>query len=1098
MISKNFEVLKNKTPQLAEIAAFAESYIYSDPQSSVAKSRLYVEKITFILYKAYKIDLPEDKSISSLINNYEFKQKMPLSIVAKLNSIRKIANNVVHGSAVDSKLALLLLKEVYEVSRWFAAVALGVKASEYPEYIAPIPKKEAKIDSLSADIKLQKALDELEKTKIELKGVKSEKESQKIAVDELQYSEEKTRKHFIDVMLKQAGWDISEDGSNTQEVTQEEPVEGQPTATGTGYVDYVLWDKDGSPLAVIEAKKTSIAPEKGKKQASLYADALEKQYGRRPIIFYTNGFDTKIWDDVNKYPPRAVWGFYSKESLKRLIFQRSRKDIAVAQPDADIAGRDYQIRAIKAVCESFMKKNREALIVQATGTGKTRVSIALSKLLQDNLWAKRILFLCDRNALVKQAKRNYNTLLNSESLTILRAGNKDAQSSNIVFSTYPSMMNNFAKYDVGYFDLIIADESHRSIYNIYADIFKYFDGLKVGLTATPVEFVNRNTFKLFNCEDGKPTFYYSLDEAINEGHLVDYVAYKHDTDFLREGIHYNKLSKDQQNQIENDEFAEDLSVDAKSVDKKVMNGPTTKLIIRNLMDNGIKDADGQMIGKSIIFARNHNHAQFILDTLDKMYPQYGGKIAAVIDVYDGRADSLIDDFSDVNNSLKIAISVDMLDTGIDVPEVVNLVFAKPVKSKVKFWQMIGRGTRLRKNLFGQGKDKMFFKIFDHWQNFEYFDQDDKKKNKAPQQKSLMQTLFETKIDICKTAKSQNNLEVYEDSIKQIIKMINDLPEESISVKEKWREKRFFAKRENLNIEKQDVEHRLKEEIAPLMQWIDIYGKATSYRFDNAISKIQKSLLLGQGLDDAKKALIEQISKLPTNINQVKAKIETINLIKSDDFWSSVDYQSLEKARLDLRNVIKYLPKEDEALPPRIYNIDEDENKVIFTVIKNLYPAGMQAYKAQITDVLQKIIDNSRIVNKIKSGQGLNKTDFNELVSLILVQNPSLDKEILQAFFPSAEKLEQVLISISGMDEDYIKAKFAEFMQKYHLSSVQNKFLSMLQNQIIKNNGIELSSLYQSPFTLIDKNSIDGVFTSTQADEIVNILKVFNTEIELGL
>lgn len=359
--------------------------------------------------------------------------------------------------------------------------------------------------------------------------------------------------------------------------------------------------------------------------------------------FYTNGFETKIWDDANKYPPRTVWGIYSRDSLERLIYQRDKGDIATAQPDPNITGRDYQIRAIKAVCETFSKKQRKALIVQATGTGKTRVSIALSKLLQDTGWAKRILFLCDRNALVKQASRNFNTLLNSVLSSVLK-GSKD-QYADIVFSTYPTMMNQYAKYNVGYFDLIIADESHRSIYNVYADIFKYFDCLQVGLTATPVDFVNRNTFQLFNCEEGKPTFYYSLEEAIEQGYLVDYVAYRYDTQFLRKGIHYNQLNPEQIKDLEESgDIDKELSVEARSIDTQVMNRPTTKLIIQNLMENGIKDADGQTIGKTIIFARNHDHAAFILSIIDEMYPQYGGKIAAVIDIYDGRAESLIDDF----------------------------------------------------------------------------------------------------------------------------------------------------------------------------------------------------------------------------------------------------------------------------------------------------------------------------------------------------------------------------------------------------------------------------------------------------------------------
>jgi len=1097
MDSLNFKLLKEKTQQLYEIATFAEKYVYSDPQSSISKARLFAEKITFTLYRAYHIEIPQTAPFIDLLNNKEFQQQIPSVILHKLNLIRKIANGIVHGRTANSTQALQLLREIYEISKWFAVIALGVKVQDYPDFITPTPEKqntnENKINA--ANIKLQETLDELEKVKLELACIKSAQESKKIAIDELKYSEEQTRKHLIDAMIRTAHWKISTDGTNTDEVGQEIEVDNQPTPTGKGRCDYVLWGKDGSPLAVIEAKKTSIDADKGKKQAALYADALEKQYGRRPVIFYTNGFETKIWDDTNNYPPRTVWGIYSRDSLEKLIYQRNKGNIATAQPDSTITGRDYQIRAIKAVCETFSKKQRKALIVQATGTGKTRVSIALSKLLQDNGWVKRILFLCDRNALVKQANRNFNMLLNSSLASILKSSKE--QSADIVFSTYPTMMNQYAKYDVGYFDLIIADESHRSIYNVYADIFKYFDCLQVGLTATPVDFVNRNTFHLFNCEEGKPTFYYSLEDAIQQGYLVDYVAYRYDTHFLRKGIHYNQLSPEQIKELEESgEIDTELSVEARSIDAQVMNKPTTKLIIQNLMENGIKDADGQTIGKTIIFARNHDHAVFILNTIDEMYPQYGGKIAAVIDIYDGRAESLIDEFANANNPLKIAISVDMMDTGIDVPEVVNLVFAKPVKSKVKFWQMIGRGTRLCKNLFGAGKDKLYFKIFDHWQNFAYFEQDDnqKKQLKAPEQKSLMQKLFENRIEICKLAQSRQNTDIHGQVIEQLSEMINQLPENSISVKEKWKEKRYFAKKENLDFSKADTEVRLKADLAKLMQWIDIQGHSSEYRFDNLVTDIEKSLLQKTPCDDLQQKMIDKVAKLPINLHKVSEKKQSIDKVLSSEFWQNVTFAELEEIRQDLRNLM-YLTEDDgsNTLPPRILNISEDESQIKFEQVKKLYPQGMEAYKHQITDVLQNIIDTEPVIQKIKSGQGLNREEFDQILSLIMVQNPFLDKQILLEFFPTTEKLEQILMTISGMDEDYIKAKFADFIQKYHLNSKQNQFLSMLQNQIIANNGINLAKLYQTPFTSLDKNSIDGVFSSAQTDELINILRNFSIE-----
>ena len=486
----------------------------------------------------------------------------------------------------------------------------------------------------------------------------------------------------------------------------------------------------------------------------------------------------------------------------------------------------------------------------------------------------------------------------------------------------------------------------------------------------------------------------------------------------------------------------------------------------------------------------------VINTFNLKVEQYGGKIAAVIDIYDGRAESLIDDFSDKDNPLKIAISVDMMDTGIDVPEVVNLVFAKPVKSKVKFWQMIGRGTRLCKDLFGRGKDKLYFKIFDHWQNFAYFEQDDNKKKqiKAPEQKSLMQKIFENRIEICKLTQSQQNSDIQQQMVDQLSDMINQLPENSISVKEKWKEKRFFAKKENLDFTKADTEVRLKSDLAKLMQWIDIQGHAPSFRFDNLVTSIEKSILQKKPCEDLQQKMIEKVALLPTNLHKVEAKQETIDKVLSLEFWQSATFADLEEIRQDLRDLM-YLAEDDGAhtLPPRILNISEDESQIKFEQVKKLYPNVSEAYKRQITDILQNIIDTEPVIQKIKSGQGLTSKEFDQILSLIMVQNPSLDKQTLKEFFPSTEKLEQILMTISGMDADYIKAKFADFVQKYHLTARQNQFLSMLQNQIIANNGINFARLYQAPFTSLDKNSIDGVFSSVQADELFEILDNFKIE-----
>jgi type I restriction enzyme, R subunit len=574
------------------------------------------------------------------------------------------------------------------------------------------------------------------------------------AANALGFDEATTRARLIDSLLASVGWDVAPGLSSTEQVGKEIEVRDQPTGSGAGYADYVLWDDNGNPLAVIEAKKTSVDPERGRHQAKLYADSLEKEHGHRPVIFYTNGFDIWIWDDAQGFPPRKLYGFYSKDSLQHLAnYQRAeRRPLDTIDINELIVDRLYQIEAIKRVCERFAKKHRKALIVQATGTGKTRVAIALTDLLIRAGWVKRVLFLCDRRELRKQAKNAFNDYL-SEPIRIITSRVKSNASERVFLATYPAMQKVFQSFDPGFFDLIIADESHRSIYNVYGDMFHYFDCHQIGLTATPVDFVTKSTFRLFDCEGQLPTANYDLEQAVQDGYLTPFEVFEHTTQFLREGIKLDTLTKDQIEQLE--EQGEDpaqYDFSSEQVDKVIYNKDTNRAILRNLMENGLRDATGQLPGKSIIFARNHQHAILLRQLFDEMYPQYGGKFCQVIDNYDPRAEQLIDDFKGegTNNELTIAISVDMLDTGIDIPEILNLIFAKPVRSPVKFWQMIGRGTRLRKDLFGPGSDKTIFRIFDHWGNFERFEMG-YRPAEPKQGKSIMQLVFEERLMLVETA-----------------------------------------------------------------------------------------------------------------------------------------------------------------------------------------------------------------------------------------------------------------------------------------------------------------------------------------------------------
>lgn len=1117
MQSTNFEILRPSNPVLADLGGFAEQYAWPDPSSALVKLRAYIENILGNLYSAYGLPRLYQPSLNDLINNQSFRDVVPAVILDKFHAIRYHGNKAAHGEPQSPEKARFLLREAFDLGCWFFITQCGGTKSDCPsfqEIPAPatgdlewnaVKEKKAVLEKLAAqEARMQELLQELEakqaaiqvaqKQAAELKDIAK---AGKQAADALAFDEETTRLRLIDSMLAEAGWNVGANGTNTEFVVQEEEVKYQPTNTGIGYADYVLRDDNGRPLAVVEAKKTAKDANIGRKQAQLYAEGLEKMHGQRPVIFYTNGFDVWIWDDKGGYPPRKLYGFYSKDSLQYLVnYQRdSRKQLDSVVPNPDIAGRLYQLHAIKQVCERFTAGYRKTLIVQATGTGKTRVAISLVDLLLRAGWVKRVLFLCDRKELRKQAKNVFNEFIN-EPMTIVRAGTAKDRTKRIYLATYPAMMKIFQTFDVGFFDLIIADESHRSIYNRYRDLFQYFDSFQVGLTATPVDFISRNTFRLFDCEEQDPTAYYPLERAVDEGYLVPYEVYTHTTNFLRSGIKYSQLTDEQRQQLEDDgEDPETFDYSAGEVDKQIFNKETNRAILRNLMEHGIRDASGQQVGKTIVFARSHQHALLLSQLFDEMYPQYGGNFCQVIDNYDPRAEQLIDDFKGdgSNKELTIAISVDMLDTGIDVPEIVNLVFAKPVKSKVKFWQMIGRGTRLCKHLFGTDRHKTVFRIFDHWGNFEYFDQN-RPEAEPVQGKPLMQRVFESRIELAETALAKGELAIFEQAVILIGKDLASLPEQTIAVREKWQEKRSVSRPEVLNQFSPATMQLLKQEMAPLMQWVPIRDHVDAYEFDLLVATMQTELLKGSGrFDDLKGDLINRVTTLLMHLNPVRAKAETIKKVQQPAFWEGVSVPALEDIRLELRAIMHHRQKGDvDPSQPKI--VDVSDGEIEFTQRKaNLKEVDMAAYKRRVEEALQELFTSSPTLQKIRAGEPVTAGDLNALTSLVLTQHPGVNLELLKEFYAeTAAPLDFIIRSLIGMDREVVKRHFALFVQRYpKISANQTLFLSLLQNHIAKYGTIELAKLYEPPFTNINSDGLDGVFTDEQQiDDLLTIIQTF--------
>ena len=1129
MKSLNFEFLRSRWPELAGLGGFAETYAHTDPKGSLAKLRQFGEELTKWIYHEVRLPIPVRANQIELLEAQPFLDYTPQVVLSKLHTLRIEGNRAVHGSSGDTTTALRILKEAHNIARWLFATHTTDDVSAVTAFVEP-PKggvegaeqrkeKRAILQRLvDQEAQLQKLLCEIanereRSTKLEATAEEHNAALQAAAaaseklqdLDPLSFNEDQTRRYLIDRTLADNGWDVGAGESNTAEVHKEVLVQDQPTDSTEGYADYVLFDDNGKPLAVIEAKRTSKDSQLGRTQAKLYADGLEKEYGQRPIIFYTNGFETFIWNDAEGESWRRIYGFYSKDSLQHLVYQRTAKaPLSEVAPNVDIAGRMYQVEAVRRVAERFAEKKRKALVVQATGTGKTRVSISLCDALIKAKWAKRVLFLCDRKELRKQAHNAFKEFLPSEPRTIVSRATAADRDSRIYFATYPAMMRIYESFDVGFFDLIIADESHRSLYNRYKQLFQYFDCHQVGLTATPIQFIGKSTFDMFQCEGKDPTASYEFREAIENipRFLNPFEVVTFTTKFLRDGIKYDELTDEQKAQLEEDGvLPEELQYEQERVDKAIYNKPTNCEILRNLMERGIRIKDGSQIGKTIVFARNIKHARLLESWFREMYPQYAPGFCQVIVSEDPRAESLIDDFKGEgsNPDLTIAISVDMLDTGVDVPEIVNLVFAKPVFSYVKFWQMIGRGTRLAPDLFGPGKDKTRFLIFDHWGNFERFGQEFKQAE--PQRsKSTAELLFEARIELAEAALEKQDNAAFELAIALIEKDIQSLPAKSIPVQERWRTVHSVANKETLQLFDAATKATLKQDIAPLMQWRDITGHHDAYRFDVLIARLQAGRLLETAAaDDRKDELVDWVSALRSNLSQVKTKMATIDSIKTTEFWKNVSAANLESVRVDLRGVAKYRRKETTPRPePKILNIAEDaagyELKRHKVKIRELDQMEMVAYRARVHDVLMALIDESETLRKIRLGQPVDEKDLDDLCSLVLTQEPGLNLNDLKEYFSHAESLDEAIRGIIGMDAETVHNRFTEFVKKHPtMGAHQIKFLDLLQNHIAKFGSIQLEQLYGPPFTTLHSDSLDGLFEDNLAEELFEIIESFGNK-----
>lgn len=1090
----NFDYLKNesKFSNFADVAISAEKIILMDPEASIINSRRAMEFAVKWMYSVDKeLEMPYQDNLQSLMNAEEYRQIVGTDIWKRMDYIRKCGNNVAHSNKkLGRDEAMLCLENLfiyldyiaycysdqYEERSFDKGIILSriekAKASreEANTTKAELAKEQEK--TAKQELDLQKLIAENASLKEELSARRQEQQPTYVPKP-LDLSEYKTRKLYIDAMLRDAGW---AEGINWM---NEVELPGMPNKSEVGYADYVLYDDMHRPLAVIEAKRTCVDVSKGRQQAKLYADLLEQKYKRRPVIFLTNGFDTHIID--GQYPERKCSAIYSKRDLEKwfnlLTMRKSLKHVSV---DKTIAGRYYQEAAIKAVCNSFDEKNRrKALLVMATGSGKTRTVIALCKILLENGWAKNILFLADRNSLVTQAKRSFVNLLPSLSCTNL-VEEKDNYTAHCVFSTYQTMIHcidtvNDSEgklFTCGHFDLVICDEAHRSIYNKYKDIFTYFDAPLVGLTATPKDEIDKNTYEIFELENGVPTYGYDLAQAVKDGYLVDYVSVESKLKFIEQGIVYDELS-DEDKEVYEDTFEDENgelpeAIGSSALNTWIFNEDTIKQVLSILMTDGIKIDYGQKLGKTIIFAKNHDHAEKILDVFHKEYPHLPD-YAKVIDNYMTYAQSAIDEFSDAKKMPQIAISVDMLDTGIDVPEVLNLVFFKKVMSKAKFWQMIGRGTRLCPGLL-DGEDKKKFYIFDFCGNFEFFRMNNGRAtaNMIAVQGAIFNLKFEISYKLQDIEYQVDRLIAYRKAlVQQMSEQVKELPRDNFTVRQHLKYVDIYSVQANYQALTYEDTLIVREEVAPLI--LPDGDEPSAVRFDALVYGIELAYLIGKKHGRARSDLYKKISGIASvaNIPEIQAQSDLINKILKTDYVDNAGINEFEEIREKLRDLMKYIPKTvikyDTNFTDELLSTEWNESELDNEDLKN--------YKAKAEYYIRQHQDNIAIA-KLKTNQPLTFTDVKTLEQ-ILWQEVGTKQDYEQEI--GAKPLGEFVREIVGLDMNAAKEAFSEYLNDANLDSRQIYFVNQIVEYIVHNGMLkDFSVLQESPFT--DQGSVVELFT----------------------
>ena len=1110
-----FGFLHPEWPDIHAAATRVEAYALSDPRTAAFHARRALELTVAWLYKAdRRLTPPYADNLGALIHEPSFRAAVGEAVFLKAQWIKDLGNQAVHGAKpVTEGSARAAVAELFHLAYWLArtyargakpANGLAFDPAKLPRPMAQVARltldqlRRAEADLRERDDKLAEALADRARLNAELRRTQEEVAAARAAnaaqPDLHDYNEDETRRRLIDPLLREAGWDPDAPG------VREVQVAGLPTPSGRGAADYVLWGDDGKPLAVVEAKATGHSAFRGQQQSKLYADALQAMHGQRPAIFGSNGHEHWLWDDA-RHPARAVQGFYKKDELALLVQRRAtRRALSEAEPDRRIVDRAYQRRAIARIGEAFeAHSQRKALVVMATGTGKTRTVIALCDLLMRANWAKRILFLADRTALVEQAAKAFKKHLPAAPPVNLLTD--PAGEGRVYVSTYPTMENLINKkpgerlrFGVGHFDLVIVDEAHRSIYRKYAAIFAHFDALLVGLTATPRDEIDRNTFRLFELEDGVPTDVYGLDEAVRDGWLAPMKGMSVPLRFPREGVRYDQLSEEDREAWDATDWGEDGEVpdrvEPEAVNKWLFNADTVDKVLAHLMTHGQKVAGGDRIGKTIIFAAGQPHAEFIKQRFDIAFPHLR-EYAQVITHAEKHPQSLIEAFEQPDRAPHIAISVDMLDTGIDVPDVVNLVFFKLVRSRTKFWQMIGRGTRLRPDLFGPGQPKRFFSVFDFCQNLEFFNQD------APAEEGsiaegLGTRLFRGRLDLIGALDRRPEAGGPEQALRREtaellraeVAAMN--PDANFIVRPKRRLVERFAAAGAWQTLDDAARAELAAEVAGLPSE-RAPEKEEAKRFDLLMLNLQLCVLdAAPGFDRFKRRVMELAAALEaqSGIPAIRQHLEALQELQAEEWWEGVTAGLLETMRKRLRGVMHLIEKGRAHI---VYTdfVDQkgEPTEVVFGQFEG---AGTYEQFREKARHFLKAHEGHVAISKLRLNRPLTPTDLDELERMLCESGIGTAADVKRAK-TNSEGLGRFVRSLVGLDASAVQAAFSAFTVGRTLRPNQFEFIQMMIEHLTEYGVMDAGRLYEPPYTDLHDHGLGGMF-GEDAAEIVAIVE----------